>query len=151
MSREAPNSPGGLQNIQVNIAVVAVIAILVIGGVAYALFVAPAMREADIKKNWVSPEAAAKRGPGKQVSPEFEQAVMRAREKNSGGAGTAPAPVAPQANMPPPVGMPPPPVGMAPPPVGMQPGGMAGGNMAPAGAAPGGGQSSFSAHRRRDD
>ena len=146
MSRGAPNSSEGVQNIQVNIAVVAVVAILVIGGVAYALFIAPAMREADIKKNWVSPEAAAKRGPGKQVSPEFEQAVMRARQKNSGGAGTAPAPVAPQANMPPPVGMPPPPVGMAPP-----PGGMAGGNMAPAGAAPGGGQSSFSAHRRRDD
>lgn len=148
MSRGTPTSPQErLQNMPVNIAVVAVVAILVIGGVAYALFIAPAMREAQIKQNWNSAEAAAKRGPGKQVSPAFEQAVMKARERNQEAAGATPAAVTPTAVPPPPVGMAPPPVGMAPPPVGMVPPapGMAVGGPAP------GRSNSFSAHRRRDD
>lgn len=132
-----------LQNAPVNLVLVGVVALLIIGGVAYAFFIAPAMREADIKKNWNSAEAAAQRGPNKQVSPAFEQAVMKAREKNAlGTTAGAPPPVA-AAAAPPPVGMPPPPPGMAPPGIG-QPGMAAG--------VPGqGGSRSFSAHRRRDD
>ena len=72
-----------MRAMQVNPLVLVVVLLLAVVAVAYALWLKPAQQEEAIKKQWNTPEAAARRAR-KEVSPEFYQAVqdVLAKSKN---------------------------------------------------------------------
>jgi hypothetical protein len=59
-----------------------VVVVLILAGLGYAFWIRPAMRAAQIKQEWTSPQAAAARSPeGRRPSTGFMRAVMEARQR----------------------------------------------------------------------
>ena len=70
-----------MKNREINPIPLIVIAVVAVVALGYFFLIRPGQREAQVRAEWVTPEAAALRGPGKPRDESHEQFVQKLREK----------------------------------------------------------------------